>query len=42
MVGSGETRLDQSNSECLGRYSGSQQAGAKLRRAQGKQPMIVN
>ena len=28
----------QSNSECHVRYSGSQQAGAKLRRARGKQP----
>ena len=28
----------QSNSECRKRYSGSQQAGAKLRRARGKQP----
>ena len=38
MVRKGESSADQPNSECISFYSGSQQVGAKLHRAKGKQP----
>ncbi len=38
MVCNGESQADQPNSECAYYYSGSQQAGAKLRRARGEEP----
>jgi len=38
MVCNGESQADQPNSKCRKNYAGSQQAGAKLRRAKREEP----